>query len=64
MISLGPCTSDAPTLRIRWRPPKHVRERTPEQLAQIREKYHIVVEGEDVPPPIESFTVSSNSLPI
>jgi ATP-dependent RNA helicase DDX41 len=34
---------------------------TPEQLVQVREKYHIVIEGEDVPPPIETFVVGSKS---
>ena len=51
-------------IRIRWRPPKYIREKTAEQLVRIREKYHIVVEGEDVPPPIESFAVSSNCIPM
>lgn len=42
-------------LKASWCPPKHIREKTQEQLARIRDKYHIVVEGEDVPPPIEHF---------
>ncbi|KAF9792318.1 DEAD-domain-containing protein [Thelephora terrestris] len=42
-------------LQTSWNPPKHIRDKTPEQLARLREKYHIVVEGEDVPPPIEFF---------
>lgn len=45
-----------------WRPPKYIREKSAEERVRIREKYHIVVEGEDIPPPIESFTVSSNHL--
>lgn len=40
-----------------WRPPKFVRDRPTEQHQKLREKYHIIVEGEDVPPPIENFTV-------
>ncbi|CCA72383.1 probable DEAD-box ATP-dependent RNA helicase 35 [Serendipita indica DSM 11827] len=43
------------SLKTSWRPPKHIRERTEEENARIREKYHILVEGEDVPPPIETF---------
>lgn len=39
----------------RWRPPRYIRERGEEQHRSLREKYHIVVEGEDVPPPIASF---------
>ena len=43
----------------RWRPPGHVRQRTDEQNEAIRDKYHILIEGEDVPPPIEKFRVSA-----
>lgn len=40
-----------------WRPPKYIRERSQEQHQRLREKYHILVDGEDVPPPIEDFAV-------
>ncbi|KAG7086704.1 hypothetical protein E1B28_002640 [Marasmius oreades] len=43
------------SLKTSWRPPKYVRERTEEQHRKLRERYHILVEGEDVPPPIEHF---------
>ncbi|KAI0653202.1 DEAD-domain-containing protein [Cubamyces menziesii] len=43
-------------LKTSWRPPKFVRDRTEEENRRIREKYHIIVEGEDLPPPIENFT--------
>ncbi|KAF7796788.1 hypothetical protein EIP86_007972 [Pleurotus ostreatoroseus] len=43
-------------LKTSWRPPRFVRERTEEQHRRLREKYHILVEGEDIPPPIENFT--------
>lgn len=39
----------------RWRPPTYIRERTEEQHQKLREKFHIIVEGEDIPPPIEHF---------
>ncbi|EPQ58533.1 P-loop containing nucleoside triphosphate hydrolase protein [Gloeophyllum trabeum ATCC 11539] len=42
-------------LKTSWRPPKYIRERPDEENRRLREKYHIVVEGEDVPPPIEHF---------
>ncbi|KAH9483808.1 DEAD-box ATP-dependent RNA helicase 35 [Psilocybe cubensis] len=42
-------------LKTSWRPPRYVRERSPEQDQKLREKYHIVVEGDDIPPPIEHF---------
>ncbi|KAF8558434.1 P-loop containing nucleoside triphosphate hydrolase protein [Imleria badia] len=43
------------SLRASWRPPKYIRERTEEQHRRLREKYHIIVDGEDIPPPIEHF---------
>ncbi|KAI0798122.1 P-loop containing nucleoside triphosphate hydrolase protein [Abortiporus biennis] len=43
-------------LKASWRPPKFVRDRSAEQHQKIREKYHIIAEGEDIPPPIENFT--------
>ncbi|GJE97052.1 DEAD/DEAH box helicase [Phanerochaete sordida] len=43
-------------LKTTWRPPRFIRERTEEQHRRLREKYHIIVEGEDIPPPIENFT--------
>ncbi|KDQ12334.1 hypothetical protein BOTBODRAFT_34629 [Botryobasidium botryosum FD-172 SS1] len=39
-----------------WRPPRFIRERTEAQHSKLREKYHILVEGDDIPPPINSFT--------
>ncbi|KAF5331049.1 hypothetical protein D9619_005707 [Psilocybe cf. subviscida] len=43
-------------LKTSWRPPRYIRERTEEQDRRLREKYHILVEGEDIPQPIEHFT--------
>lgn len=49
----------------RWRPPKFVRERSEEENTRIRDKYHILVDGEDIPAPIENFTVcKSLCLPL
>ncbi|KAF9501213.1 DEAD-domain-containing protein [Pleurotus eryngii] len=42
-------------LKSSWRPPRYIRERTEEQHKKIREKYHILVDGENIPPPIEYF---------
>ncbi|KAJ2920931.1 hypothetical protein H1R20_g16168, partial [Candolleomyces eurysporus] len=43
------------SLQTSWRPPRFIRERTEEQHRKLRDKYHIIVEGDDIPPPIESF---------
>lgn len=42
-------------LKTSWRPPRFIRDRSEEQHRRLREKYHILVEGEDLPPPIEDF---------
>ena len=38
-----------------WRPPAHIRALSLEEQQEIRNKWHILVEGEDIPPPIKSF---------
>nr|GAT58030.1 DEAD-box protein abstrakt [Mycena chlorophos] len=43
------------SLNTSWRPPRYIRERSDADNKRIRDKYHILVEGEDVPPPIEHF---------
>lgn len=43
------------SLKSSWRPPLYIRVRTSEQNQKIRDKYHIIVDGEDIPPPIEHF---------
>ncbi|KAF9001989.1 P-loop containing nucleoside triphosphate hydrolase protein [Cyathus striatus] len=43
------------SLETSWRSPRYIRERSEEQHQKLREKYHIIVEGENVPPPIEHF---------
>ncbi|KAI7822183.1 P-loop containing nucleoside triphosphate hydrolase protein [Gamsiella multidivaricata] len=42
-------------IKTTWTPPRHIRELTQEQLAAIRQKYHIDAEGEDMPPVIKAF---------
>ncbi|KAJ3998059.1 P-loop containing nucleoside triphosphate hydrolase protein [Lentinula boryana] len=44
------------SLKTSWRPPKYIRDRTEQKHQQIREKHAIIVEGEDIPPPIEHFS--------
>ena len=38
-----------------WEPPAHIRAMSEDQRQDVRNKWHILVEGEDVPPPIKSF---------
>ncbi|KAF6764954.1 DEAD-box protein abstrakt [Ephemerocybe angulata] len=54
-MELAKGISYSESMKTNWRPPKFVRDRTPEENDKIREKYHILVEGDDIPPPIESF---------
>ncbi|KAI8817044.1 P-loop containing nucleoside triphosphate hydrolase protein [Fimicolochytrium jonesii] len=42
-------------LKTSWTPPKHIRELSEGQLNDVRKKFHIIVEGDDVPPPIKTF---------
>lgn len=54
-------TCHSTDLSLSWRPPAFIRERSEEKHAAIRDKYHIIVEGDDVPPPIETFKVCCDS---
>lgn len=42
-------------IKTSWRPPRYILQRSEEAHRRLREKYHILVDGEDIPPPIESF---------
>ncbi|KAG0325165.1 DEAD-box ATP-dependent RNA helicase 35 [Dissophora globulifera] len=52
-ISKGIVYTDS--IKTTWTPPRHIRELTPEQLAAARQKYHIDVEGDEIPPVIKAF---------
>ncbi|KAJ4488289.1 P-loop containing nucleoside triphosphate hydrolase protein [Lentinula aciculospora] len=43
------------SLTASWQPPRYIRERSEQEHQRIRDKHAIIVEGEDVPPPIEHF---------
>jgi ATP-dependent RNA helicase DDX41 len=47
-----------------WRPLPADRDLSPAQCAELRAKWHILVEGENVPPPIKSFAEMRLPLPI
>lgn len=38
-----------------WRPPRYILERSEDKHNKLRRKLNILVEGEDLPPPIKSF---------
>jgi ATP-dependent RNA helicase DDX41 len=52
-LAKGVVYTDA--LRTAWRPPRHIREMDDAACEAVRAKWHIVVEGEGIPPPIKSF---------
>ncbi|KAJ3159471.1 hypothetical protein HDU86_001789 [Geranomyces michiganensis] len=43
------------SLQTSWRPPAHIRDMTEKQHEETRKKWHILTEGEDLPPPIRTF---------
>ncbi|ORX90528.1 P-loop containing nucleoside triphosphate hydrolase protein [Basidiobolus meristosporus CBS 931.73] len=42
-------------MKSTWKPPSYLQNLSEEKLSEMRKKYHILVDGEDVPPPIKSF---------
>jgi len=42
-------------MKTDWRPPRHIRETTEAERDKLRKKWHIIVEGDDIPPPIKDF---------
>ncbi|KAH9998988.1 P-loop containing nucleoside triphosphate hydrolase protein [Russula vinacea] len=50
------------TLRTSWVPPRYIRARSEEKIQKIRATHHIIVDGEDIPPPIDSFEAEAHSL--
>eukprot|EP00735_Rhodelphis_limneticus_P004175 TRINITY_DN15733_c0_g1::TRINITY_DN15733_c0_g1_i1::g.25502::m.25502 TRINITY_DN15733_c0_g1::TRINITY_DN15733_c0_g1_i1::g.25502 ORF type:complete len:616 (-),score=147.32,sp/Q9LU46/RH35_ARATH/61.97/0.0,DEAD/PF00270.24/1.4e-39,DEAD/PF00270.24/1.6e+02,DEAD/PF00270.24/8e+03,Helicase_C/PF00271.26/6.7e+02,Helicase_C/PF00271.26/9e-27,ResIII/PF04851.10/3.2e+02,ResIII/PF04851.10/0.0036,SecA_DEAD/PF07517.9/0.0036,Helicase_C_2/PF13307.1/6.2e+03,Helicase_C_2/PF13307.1/0.0086,AAA_22/PF13401.1/0.14,CMS1/PF14617. len=43
------------SMRTSWRPPKFITSMSEEERTEIRKQFHILVEGEDMPPPIKRF---------
>lgn len=46
----------------RWVPPRYIRARSEEKNQKIRENHHIIVDGDDIPPPIDSFEVCAPNV--
>ena len=44
-----------PFHRDRLESPAHIRKLTEEEQDDVRNKWHIIVEGVDIPPPIKTF---------
>ncbi|KAK3094912.1 hypothetical protein FSP39_007818 [Pinctada imbricata] len=42
-------------IKTGWRPPRYIRSMPEATLEKVRKKYHILVEGEELPPPIKTF---------
>ncbi|CAM6084318.1 unnamed protein product [Calypogeia fissa] len=42
-------------MKTSWKPPSHVRSLTEKECDEIRKQWHILVEGDDIPPPIKNF---------
>lgn len=45
----------ASSLKTGWKPPSHIRNMPLAEQDAIRKKWHIIVEGEDIPPPVRKF---------
>ncbi|KAK1927172.1 P-loop containing nucleoside triphosphate hydrolase protein [Papiliotrema laurentii] len=52
------------SLKTSWRPPRFIREMSDLEHLAVRGKYHIITEGEDIPPPITNFTDMKIPQPI
>lgn len=52
------------SLKTSWRPPHYIRSRTEAENGAIREENHILVEGDDIPPPITHFEDMKIPTPI
>ena len=52
------------SLKTGWRPPRYILEASQSRHDRIRKKLHILVEGEDVPPPIKTFREMKFPKPI
>lgn len=43
------------SLKTGWRPPRYIREASDSRHERIRKKWHILTEGDDIPPPVKMF---------
>lgn len=43
------------SLTTSWLPPKYIRQRSEKENEDVRKKWHIIIEGNNCPPPIKTF---------
>uniref|UniRef100_A0A5F9CHA8 Probable ATP-dependent RNA helicase DDX41 n=1 Tax=Oryctolagus cuniculus TaxID=9986 RepID=A0A5F9CHA8_RABIT len=55
MLALSLVCSLTLPLTLSWTPPRYVLNMSEERHDRVRRKYHILVEGDGIPPPIKSF---------
>ncbi len=51
-------------LKTGWRPPRYIREAPESKHERIRNKWHILTEGENIPPPVKTFPEMKLPRPI
>ncbi|KAK8854645.1 hypothetical protein IAR55_003384 [Kwoniella newhampshirensis] len=61
-LALGTQWTDS--LKTSWRPPYYIRDMTEEELQAVRDKHHIITEGDNTPPPIQHFADMKVPKPI
>ncbi|BGP54185.1 hypothetical protein JCM8202_001318 [Rhodotorula sphaerocarpa] len=42
-------------MKTSWQPPHYILNKSPEEHQAVREKFHILTSGDDIPPPIPTF---------
>lgn len=52
------------SLKTSWRAPHYIRDKTEADHMAVREKHHILIEGDDLPPPIPHFQDMKIPTPI
>ncbi|WVR09449.1 hypothetical protein IAU60_006516 [Kwoniella sp. DSM 27419] len=57
-------TSYTESLKTTWRPPHFIRDMSEEEHQAVRDKHHIITEGDSVPPPITAFADMKVPKPI
>ena len=43
------------SIKTGWKPPRYIRQYPRAKMEKIRKQYHILVDGDDIPPPIKTF---------